>query len=480
MTGANLTFKMWFPLFVIVSLFGLHSSATFPTNPITRDVCIIGGGSSGTYAAIRLQQLGHTVAVVEKQSRLGGHVNTYQDPETGATFDFGVIIYENITVVSQYFASLNVTLAPHSDAASSQVYANFKTDGKAIRNPESLPWNNQTNVVAALSEYAGILERYPFLSNGYELPTPVPEELLLPWGEFVETHNLSALAYTVHLYAQGLGNILAQTTLYVMKEFSTVLVQILLGEDGLAFVASASNGNQKLYDQALRQLGNDVFLNTTPTAIHRESEGVTIDVYSHTSGESTTIQAKNLLIAIEPTLSNIQGLGLDMTSHENHLLRQFNNSYYWNAVIKAAGVPTNTDFFDTNLHAPYGIPALPALYTFGGAPGTSDLFTSYFGSPHYLSDEEVKLMMLDEMSRVIQANGYNVSQSPEILAFHNHSPFKLTVSSKSIRNGFYSQMNALQGKRNTWWTGAAWQAQDSSQIWNWTETTLLPRMLASL
>ncbi len=38
---------------------------------ITRDVSIIGGGSSGTYSAIRLHDLGKNIAVVEQTGRLG-------------------------------------------------------------------------------------------------------------------------------------------------------------------------------------------------------------------------------------------------------------------------------------------------------------------------------------------------------------------------------------------------------------------------
>lgn len=39
---------------------------------LERDVCVIGGGASGTYAAVQLQQMGKSVALIEKQSRLGG------------------------------------------------------------------------------------------------------------------------------------------------------------------------------------------------------------------------------------------------------------------------------------------------------------------------------------------------------------------------------------------------------------------------
>lgn len=446
---------------------------------ITRDICIIGGGSSGTYAAIRLKQLGVSVALVEKAPRLGGHVNTFHDPVSDIAFDFGVVIYENTTIVSDYFRSLNVSLAPSSGSTLTSAYANFKTNGRAIANPESLPWNDQIAVGAALAKYAGILSRYSFLSNGYELPKPVPEELLLPWGEFLSSHNLTSLAFTVYQYAQGLGNILAQPTLYVMKDFSLSLVKVLLG-DGSAFVSSAKNGNQELYDRALEHLGVDVFLETTATSIYRCNDGVDVELRSSAPSKKTTIHAKKVLVAIEPTLPNIQSLGLDMTDSELELFGQFNNSYYWNAVIKAPSFPPNTSFFNADLAAPFGIPEFPGVYTFNQVSGTTNLVAVYFGSSSYLADDAVKHAMLDELSNIMRANGYGISLYPEFLAFENHSPFKLTVSTEAIRDGFYDELNALQGERNTWWTGAAWQAQDSSEIWDWTEQTLLPRILASL
>ena len=40
---------------------------------IKRDVAVIGGGSSGTYGAIKLRDMGKSVVVVEKTGTLGGH-----------------------------------------------------------------------------------------------------------------------------------------------------------------------------------------------------------------------------------------------------------------------------------------------------------------------------------------------------------------------------------------------------------------------
>ena len=59
----------------------LYCCSAFPTTKdwIEKDVCIIGGGASGTYAAVRLQQLGVDVALVEKQAKLGGMVTNREN-----------------------------------------------------------------------------------------------------------------------------------------------------------------------------------------------------------------------------------------------------------------------------------------------------------------------------------------------------------------------------------------------------------------
>lgn len=66
-----------------------------PGDIITRDVAIIGGGSSGTYSAINLRALGKSVVVVEKTPRMGGPASTYVDPQTGVPVNYGVQAFYN-------------------------------------------------------------------------------------------------------------------------------------------------------------------------------------------------------------------------------------------------------------------------------------------------------------------------------------------------------------------------------------------------
>src|SRR5882762_9070994 len=73
---------------------------------IRRDVAIIGGGSTGTYSAIRLRDLGKSVVVVEAKGRIGGHTELYVDPATGTTSNMGVVVWHNLPEARSYLARL--------------------------------------------------------------------------------------------------------------------------------------------------------------------------------------------------------------------------------------------------------------------------------------------------------------------------------------------------------------------------------------
>ncbi|KAM7212971.1 hypothetical protein V8F06_011625 [Rhypophila decipiens] len=61
---------------------------------------------------------------------------------------------------------------------------------------------------------------------------------------------------------------------------------------------------------------------------------------------------------------------------------------------------------------------------------------------------------------------------PEFALFASHDPFGLTVSVEAIREGFYDKLNALNGHRNTFYTGAAYQAHDASLLFEYTDGLL--------
>ncbi|KAJ7850083.1 hypothetical protein B0H13DRAFT_2087591 [Mycena leptocephala] len=462
------------------------ATAASPSPTVTADVVIIGGGSAGTYTAIRLQQLGKSVFVIEKEDVLGGHTNTFHVPGTNTTFDYGVIQFANISVVNDYFADMGVALVPFGGSSGGTTEYAKLNGGDATATttvPSSVSWSNATRVGLALQGYLAQSTKYaPFLTNGYDLPDPVPEELLLPWGTFVRKHGIEAFDYTLFSLLQGAGNMLAQPALYVLKYFVLLDIQTHAGL-GPGFLTTAAHNNHALYDAALERLqaggnGSTAALSSNVTRIARSASSVSVSV--STPGGATTVHAKQLVIAIPPTLPNILSLGLDLTADERALTAQFNNSYYWDMVIAGTGLPDNVFIDAVDFAAPDAIPAQPGLYGVFSS-GVDGLAVAYFGSPHYMSDAQVKAETVAALGRLVRANGWdNGSFAPEFVGFHNHAPFLLTVPVEAVRKGFYRRLNALQGVKNTWWTGAAWQTQDSSLIWNFTEAVVLPRLLESL
>lgn len=441
------------------------------SNTIERDVCIIGGGASGTYAAVRLLQNGKSVALIEKEDRLGGHVNTYIDPTTGVSFDYGVEFWVNITVVLDYAKSLNIPLAILNGNKGLD-YANF-ANGSLV--PSSVP--NLISQGKALLAYLKIFSQYPYLTNGYNLPDPIPADLLLPFGEFIQKHNITDIAITTFLVAQGAANLMAQPTLYIMKYFPPTSINGVLHGN---FISTANQDNQGLYNAALAYIGNgtNVFLSSKVTQIGRDDCGVKV-VVSTPNGEKL-IKASKILISIPPKLEKLESIGLDLDEQEHYLFDQFNNTYIWDFVIRNAGIPTSKGMIVNVQPGALGLVAsLPALI-FIHPTSIPNLYSGYYGSPHYLSEDQVKADTLATLSRIRAANGFPINGTPEFVAINNHSPYYLTVPTEAIKNGFYRDVNALQGQRNTWWTGATFQTHDTSLIWNWTEHNLLPKILASL
>jgi phytoene dehydrogenase-like protein len=93
-----------------------------PQDVISRDIAVIGGGSTGVYSAVRLRDHGKSVVVIEREAQLGGHAQTFTDPISGTTFNIGVVVFDNIPLVTNYFKRFNVELVNQSSARPPTTY----------------------------------------------------------------------------------------------------------------------------------------------------------------------------------------------------------------------------------------------------------------------------------------------------------------------------------------------------------------------
>lgn len=430
------------------------------------DVCVIGGGSAGTYAAIRLRDLKKTVAVVEAKGRLGGHTETYTDPISKATIDIGVIEFHNLDLVRNYFGRFDIPLDLISFEAPGVTikYVDFQT-GKAVDG------YTPPNVTAALGAYAAQLAKYPYLYSDQSLghvPQPVPADLLLSFGDFIEKYSLQNAVFLFSSYGQGLGNILKLPTLYALKLISPALLQDLQ----IGSLNTKRHDNSELYEKAQAELGADALLNSHVLAMDRSS-GDCAKILIQTPAGRKLIRAKKIVSTIPPILSNLQGFDLD--NYETPLFSQFKYHSYYAGILKNSGIPDDLSLINVGTNTPYNLPVLPAAYdiTPTSTPGLH-LFQSTTNDNQRISDEQMEYDVVASIKRMRAAGALPSTNesAPQFAIFSSHTPFEVYVPARTIATGFYNRLFALQGKKNTYWTGAAFVTHDSTLIWQYTETLL--------
>ncbi|KAJ5109341.1 beta-cyclopiazonate dehydrogenase [Penicillium angulare] len=440
--------------------FGLCEEETF-----YRDVAIIGGGASGTYAAIKLKDHGKSIIVIERESILGGHTNTYRDPATRQTAEYGVQVFHDQPVVKNFFKRLNV----------SWTYAILQNDPfpPIFLDPKTAEPVNYTepDATAALAAYAAQLSKYPDLERGFFLPDPVPEDLLLPFGEFLQKYqDVANATFIAFSYGQGLGDYLKQPTLYVFKNFGLDIVHDI----STGFIVTANHNNYDIYARAAKVLQRDLLLNSVVvTTTQRDDNGV--DMIIRTPNGNNRVLAKKLLITIPPKLENLGHFALDHC--ESITFARFNNTGYYSSLVNNTGLPQNFTAYSVSPDTQQNIPILPGVYNIVPT-GINGVFAIKYGSPTSLSDDYVKGEIISYIKK-LQANGHadQVQGDPTFVAYANHDPFELTVAPAEIARGFYRDFYSLQGYRSTWYTGAAFHTQDSSMLWRFTDSYVLPPLL---
>jgi hypothetical protein len=424
---------------------------------IRRDVCVIGGGSAGTYAAVRLGDLGRSVAVVEAKDRLGGHTETYHDPVTGGTVDIGVIVFEDEPLVRNYFGRFGVGLAPIGGFGSTSTYVDFRT-GRTVAYTPPPP--------TALPAYYDLISQFGPIDTVLDLPDPVPTDLVAPFADFVRKYDMGSVVPLVFNYGQGIGNILDLPALYSINTFGQGVVRNILGG---SFLTTALHDNSLLYERATAHLGDDVLLDSRVLRVDRSPAGVQVLVA--TPDGPRLIRAGKLVMTGPPLLRNFAGFDLD--AGERSVFGQFISGAYYTGVVRLSGLPDGVSLENAAAGTPYNLPPLPGLY--GVSPtGIPGLYNVKYGSPSPLSDAQVRRDIRTEIERVAKAGTYPVVFE-DLAVFSSHTPFELHVPPQAIAGGFYRRLNALQGHNRTYYSGAAFHSHNSTRIWEGIER-LLPSM----
>ena len=187
------------------------------------------------------------------------------------------------------------------------------------------------------------------------------------------------------------------------------------------------------------------------------------------------IKAKKIVVAIPPKISNFNGWDLD--SAERDVFSTYQNEVYYTGLITNTGFPDSFTVTNVGANTPYNLPVLPGMYAFAATaqPGLIDI---KYASPFYQDETAVKRNILAALGNLKIPGLKTTPSKVNFAAFSAHFPFFQHVTAEEIKGGFYRRANALQGHRGVWYTGAAWEINDSSLIWNFTES-ILPGILHS-
>lgn len=451
----------------LFSLFaGARSACGLPNKTITTDVLIIGGGSGGTYGAVALQDQNVSVTVVERTGKLGGHADSYYGPD-GAVANVGVQILYDIPAVTDYFDRLGVALftAPTVNS-SSTINADFAL---GVAAPTAA--TNLTAVGLAIQRYSEYLAaNFSTVYPGYYLPDPVPEDLLLPWGDFMSKYGLDAIANLINSYIQP-AEAWREPALFPLKLLALDPVR------GITSGFKVTRDVNDLYRAAAALLGDRVLYNATVASVLRSSSGdhgVVATV--QTPSGLVTVRAKKLLMAAPPVAANLAGW--DQTAEEEALFAKFKGQQYYAGVVRHAGLPAAATLQNVGFTTPFNIPALPALFNAvptGFAGDNTSLV--YYTARERVEPDAARADTVATLER-LAAGGVIGEGETEFVEWFDHPNVRMYVEAEDIRDGFYKRLYALQGQSNTYWTGAAWVTQASSPIWDYTKG-LVAEMIAN-
>ncbi|KAM0326586.1 hypothetical protein ACHAQA_006455 [Verticillium albo-atrum] len=464
-----------------ILLQGAAASSRCCSQSISRDVVVVGGGAAGAHAAVWLRDHGKTVVVVEKADQLGGHTDFYNDPETGKAINVGVQAWMEYKDTFDFAARMNVSTSGSMEFTTLDYkYIDFKTGKPVADFVAPAPGD----MYPALQRYLDVLEQYEdmVLPGFFNFPSPesIPEDLLMPFGDFVEKYDIAAAVPQIwDSTAQGLGDTMNVPTLFVVQASGIPMVRALLG---VAAAAVPPSGRLfELYESIARFLGENVLYSSTVVSTSRDADGVALKV-ANIDGKVTCVDAKRLLIAFEPTAENMSPFQADEA--EKEVFDKFKYATVYAGILRHPSLQISTAYSnrspDTSSSNNTVFPTASQVGRMDYIGGTKDLFQFTAVGTEVDDSQSIKALIAHSIDTMIEAGTIPASEGTLTFnAFANHGKMHPHVTAEDLRGGFIQKQLALQGRRSTWYTGAAFSAGFSTVLWEY-NNVLLPSVIEGI
>lgn len=417
----------------------------------------------------------------------GGHTSVYHDPATGTPINVGVQAWMEYKDTFDFVTRMGVSTNGSMHFASlTSKFVDFQT-GQLV-NGYAAPSDDVK--FAALQVYLDACEKYEdmLLPGFFQFPDPaqIPEDLIMPFGQFVDKYGIAAAVPQLwQSTVQGVGNFLEVPTMYIMQASPAPMVRALLGK-GAAAVPPSGNLHE-LFERIEAFLGDDVQYSSQAVASTRtEDDGVSVTIQSNVVGGgdrvNCTIHAKRLLIAIEPTAANMAPF--DLADTEREVFDKLGYTTVYAGIVRHPSLKVGTSYGNT---LPAAAPANYTVYPLPAQVGRFDFLdmtSDMFSFTAVGKDTDTPASMRALIGKTIEGMASTgvvdgAASEVEFPAFADHGMMHSRVSAEELRGGFIQRQLALQGKRSTWYTGAAFTSAFSTVLWEY-NNVLLPDVIKGI
>ena len=421
----------------VAGLLTLLLSVAFAQD-VSVDICVIGAGPAGVQAAYTAEARGHTVAVFEKNTYIGGKTKAVLAGSSSQPYLMGAGLHDlkrhnNLNKLSLEFGIEEIgPLPPES---------RFVKDGKVV--DYTIPF---FDLALQLLKYLVKLTILGIHIDGPKgLLSHYPSELNDPLQGWLNRHFVPAFndVFWIVLTTYGYGHAKDVPAVYGLKYISSAtLVAIAIGKWRLYPF-------QKLLQRMADSLQGTVYLNTDITGVEYGSESNTLTLTSN--GNGMTAACGSTILAFPPTADAMEVFtpaaddgGLSDLVGQVKIMNYFSilsddsQSYLSKEPVTIFHVPEPA------------VPDNPAVNLFYFKqqffPGSS--VSAYYLSPSEKSDSQALSESLASYSKLI---GRPVDES--FVQDFNRWVYFPHVNTESLNNGFYHKFDDYQGRFNQYYTG---------------------------
>lgn len=427
-------------------------------------VGVLGGGVSGVATATYLRQAGvQDVVIFEQRDRLGGMAHTIS--VDGRHFDIGAnyltpYYKETLRLAKQVGLETHVSPARRSfDRSTGNYHSTFASISRGV---------SKTGLAIGTVWYYLQLCKYrkwiaqPGLTGLKALP-----ELHMPFGAWLDSNGRSGLRsmFVIPIEVFGYGNLDEVPTPYVLKymtlrSFTTALMVGLGINTG--WPKQFDLGYQALFDRLAGLYEVDVRLNSKVAKIERDDR-ITVEL-----NDFSTEVFDQLVVACPPSIA--LSLLKPPSAEEDVLLRRIRYRKYWVTAYRATGMPNH---LIDEIQVPPSVRLPPAGHPWGVSKmwPDKDVVLYYNVVQEGMTPERIGQLNAEDTNRMGGVLGEPIQQAKWEYYFPH-------VTSRDIANGWFEEVDALQGSNRTWYTGGAMATETVEPILQYSKA-LANRIVAS-